>query len=180
MIIDVSDFTSRPYKVPNQPESPDFAEFVEDKEIELATRYLLGWDLWELFNEAVNGSGALEDRFTDLLNGAFYEYAGINYKYEGWKNLVRPGIYADWMPNISSKLTNIGVVRNDSPQQSKLEEDQYPFSVGPWNRFVKLSGFNGTHGYNYRNTLYGFLKVNEATYPEWEYNCPPFRNRFDL
>jgi hypothetical protein len=180
MIIDVTDFSKRPYKVPNQQESPDFPEFVEAKEIELATRYLLGWDLWEEFIAALEASGDLDAKWEALRDGAMYDYNGVNYKYEGWISLIRPGIYSDWLPMISEKLTNVGMIQNASPKETKFIEDQYPFQIGMWNKFVKNVGFHGQFGYNYKNTFYGFMKANEADYDNWVFRCPPIKNRFDI
>ena len=180
MIIDVSDFLKRPYKIPNQEESQDFAEFVEAKEIELATRYLLGWDLWEEFKAALEASGTLEEKWEALRDGAMYEYNGVNYHYDGWVDMVRPGIYSEWLPNISEKLTNVGMINNNSPRESKYIEDQYPFQVGTWNKFVSKVGFNRGYGYNCKNSFYGFMKANEADYDGWKFKCPPLKNRFDL
>jgi len=180
MIIDVSDFRKRPYKIPNQEESQDFQEFVEAKEIELATKYLLGWELWEEFAAALEASGALDAKWEALRDGGTYEYSGVEYKFGGWVDLVRPGIYSEWLPNISDKLTNIGVINNSAPQQSKFIEDQYPFQVGTWNKFVSKVGFHTAYGYNCKDTFYGFMLANEADYENWEFRCPPLKNRFDL
>lgn len=173
-MIDVTDFTARPYKVPNQNESHEFADFIADKEAELAGRYLLGWELWEEFKAALEGSGALEDRFEKLRDGEYYTYNGVQYKYSGWVDLVRPGIYADWIPKIAEKQTNVGVVRNSPVQQATLEEDQYPFSVGPWNEFVKKAGCSQI------NSFYGWMKSREDEFDNWEYCQPPRRNRWDV
>ena len=180
MIIDVTDFLKRPYKIPNQEESLEFEEYVEAKEIELATRYLLGWELWDKFIAALAASGALDAKWENLRDGADYEYEGVTYHYDGWADLVQPGIYSDWLPNISEKLTNVGMINNSAPQQSKYVEDQYPFAVGTWNKFCAKVGFLGCYGYNYKNTFYGFMKANESDYTTWEFNIPPVKNRFDI
>lgn len=180
MIIDVSDFQKRPYKIPNQEESPDFEEFVAAKEIELATKYLLGWELWNEFTAALEASGSLDQKWIDLRDGAEYESSGVTYKYAGWIDLVRPAIYSEWLPSISEKLTNVGMINNSAPQQAKYIEDQYPFQIGKWNEFVSKVGFVTWYGLNCRDTFYGFMKANESDYDAWEFNCPPLKNRFDI
>lgn len=180
MIIDVTDFLKRPYKIPNQEESRDFAEFVEAKEIELATKYLLGWDLWNEFNDAINASGDPDQKWIDLRDGAEYTYNDKTYKYLGWVDLIKPGIYSEWLPLMTDKLTNVGMINNATPQQAKFIEDQYPFQVGTWNNFAAKVGFYRRYGYNCVNSFHGFMKANEDTFTNWEFICPPVKNRFDL
>ena len=181
MIIDPTDFLDRPYKIPNQEESRDFLKFIEDKEDELA-RLLLGNDLWEEFDSAINGSGVLDTIYERLRDGATYEYNNKTYRYAGWVDMIRPGIFSEWLPNTTMKLTNIGYVVNDAPDKSKLLDNQYEFQVSHWNKFVSKVGYHPAYGYQYRDSFYGFLKVNSDDYSSWSFTCPriKLKNRFDL
>ncbi len=187
MIIDSTDFTDRPYKVPNQEEARDFIGFIEDIEERLAMGTLvdecvtlLGVDLWTDFLAGLESSGTIEDRWLKLRDGATYTYNGKTYKYNGWVDMVRPGIYSKWLPLTSDKLTNIGFVKNNAPQQSKLTEDYYPSVVQYWNELAKKVGHNAGYGYNYINSFYGFMKANEADYENWVFRCPTYKNRHDF
>lgn len=186
MIIDATDFTNRPNKVPNQEESRDFISFIEAEEEAFACWHheehfqLLGKELWEEFKAALAGSGTLETKWQNLKDGAEYTYQGKTYRYGGWVDMIRPGIYARWIPNIPYKLTNIGYVENSAPEKSKLLEDQYPFVVQEWNKFVDKVGHAHQYGYNYRNSFYGFMKANASDYPSWVFKCPHLKNRHDL
>jgi hypothetical protein len=187
MIIDATDFIQRPYKVPNQPEARDFVSIIESLEKTLADGTildeccsLLGVDLWSAFEAGLASSGTVEQHWLDLKNGSDYQYAGKTYKYSGWVNMIRPGIFAKWIPETTFKLTNIGFVENSAPDKSKLMDDNYPFIVKHWNEFARAVGYQPECGYNYKNSFYGFMKANESNYPEWVFKCPTFKNRHDL
>lgn len=188
MIIAVSDFVNRPYKLPNEPESPDFEDFIEAVEEEIAIKYLLGVELWEAFNDEVNssGSGVPSDFFAKLRDGSTYTYSGILYKYNGWVDLIRPALYSNWQPEGTYKFTNVGWTRNkanSAPQgynQSELIEDQYQFHVKHWNDFASKVGCNGRNCYNRKNTFYGFMKSEEGNFDDWVFSCPAFKNRYDF
>lgn len=186
MIIDVSDFDNRPYKVPNQPESPDFEAFIEQAEEELAIKYLLGVELWEEFQTALESSGPLDAKWSALKDGATYVNGGVTYKYKGWVDMVRPAIYSQWHPEGTWKFTNVGWVENNAnsaPQagnQSKLIDDPYPFMVKYWNEFITKVGFEVSYGYNCKHSFYGFMKANESDYDNWVFNWPHFKNRHDI
>jgi hypothetical protein len=173
MIIDATDFNDREYKVPNQEESRDFISFIETAEEELAIKYLLGAELWQDFQDGLASSGTIDPIWLALKDGADYEYGGKSYRFNGWVDLVKPGIYADWIPLGTQKFTNIGWIENSAPQQSKLIDDQYSFHVTYWNKFVAKVG-------GYKNSFYGFMRSNEDDYEGWLFNCPQAKNRFDL
>ncbi len=179
MIIDPVHFNERPYKVPNQEESRDFSAFIEQAEDDIA-RMLLGHELWDEFNAAVNESGSLDDPTRDLLDGAYYTYNEKTYQYKGWVDLVRPVIFSLWLPNSTYKLTNIGYVENTPTDKSTLIVDQYQFQIDVWNKFIEKVGYSAMWGHHHLNSFYGFMKANEDNYPTWEFTCPKPKNRFDL
>lgn len=187
MIIDPTDFNDRPYKIPNQEEARDLSSLLAEWEESLADGTirdecctLLGVELWEAFIAGLQTSGDIEERWLRLRDGAEYDYAGKAYKYRGWTDMVRPGVYAKWIPTTTWKLTNIGWVENSAPDKSKLVEDPYPFIVENWNKFAKAVGYRAECGYNYINSFYGFMKANEDDYPDWIFKCPTFKNRHDF
>lgn len=179
MIIDTTDFVNRPCKVPNQEESRDFISFLETQEEEYG-KMLLGYPLWEEFKAGLVTSGTIEQRWLDLKNGAEYEYSSKVYKYTGWVDMIKRAIMHDWVPLTTWKLTNIGFVENNAPQQSKLIDDPYPLMVEHWNEFVKKVGGNHNFAYNCKESFYGFMKANESDYDGWRFTCPHFKNRHDL
>lgn len=179
MIIDVTDFNDRPYKVPNQEESRDFQAFIEMKEEELG-RMILGNALFEEFRDALEGSAPIDSIWDGLRDGASYDYQGRTYRYKGWVDMFRDGIFSEWLPNLTYKLTNVGFIENATPQQAKLLEDQYPFQVHYWNKFVSKVGYQHGYGYSCKDSFYGFMKANSSDYPSWVFKCPRYKNRFDL
>lgn len=177
MIISLTDFNERPYRIPNQNESPDLSSFLAAEEMKLAVKYLLGYDLWIEFTEALEASGPLDTKWEELLNGAEYTYGDDTYYYAGWADMVKPALYALWIPQGTWKFTNIGYVENNAPQQSVLMDDPSGFIVSAWNDFVNKAGFD-----YHCHTFYGFMKSKNTsvpeTYPSWKYNQPPLKNRF--
>lgn len=187
MIIDATDFTIRPYKAPNQDESRDFTSFIEDVEERLAMGLvpdekvqLLGPTLWEQFQTGLATSGTIEQRWLDLRDGVNYSYQNGYYHYAGWVDLIRPAIFSRWIPMTTDKLTNIGFIKNNAPQQSKLTEDNYPSIVQHWNEMVKKVGIEHHNCYNYKNSFYGFMKANASDYPDWNFVAPQYKNRYDF
>lgn len=169
MIIDLTDFDDRPYKVPNQEESRDFLSFIEKTEEMLAVKYLLGRDLWEEFQAALETSGVIDPHWLLLRDGGEYTYNTKTYHFTGWVDMVRPGIFALWLPHLTYKLTNVGYVVNSAPQQSELVDDQYQFHIEAWNEFV-----------NKARLFERFMTTNKSDYIGWKFHCPMMKNRFDL
>jgi hypothetical protein len=187
MIIDATNFRDRPYKVPNQEESRDFISFIEQAEEQIARGTvpgekvcLLGSALWDEFQAGLATSGEIEARWVAIRDGANYTHNGKTYHYPGWVEMLTPGIFALWVPNIPYKLTNIGYVENDAPDKSTLLDDQYPFIVNAWNDFVSKVGGNRNYAYTCIDSFYGFMKANESDYDNWVFRCPHFKNRHDL
>lgn len=179
MIIDPTDFDDKPYKVPNQEENRDFVAFIEAKEEELAIM-ILGSELWEEFKEGLATSAPVDTIWEFLRDGGFYDYNDTQYQYKGWVDMIRPGIFSEWAPEGTYKLTNVGYVVNNATEKSTLAEDQYAFQVTHWNKFVSKVGYSYPYGYNYKNSFYGFMKANSEDYPSWHFKCPRYKNRYDL
>lgn len=181
MILQLTDFNDRPYKIPNQNESRDLESWIEAKENELL-KLILGYELWKEFTEALDGSGELEQKWIDLRDGAEYEYGGKTYKYNGLVDLLRPAIYALWVPEGTWKFTNSGYVQNEqTPDNSVTLNTSDEFQAVRWNEFVsKCNGFCLSQC----NTFYGFMKADEAlaepNYPDWDFTAQKFKNRYGL
>lgn len=181
MILEESDFLTRPYKIGNQKESPDLEDFIVESERGLLIS-LLGYELYSLLKDAVEGSGELESRFSSLINGAEYNYNDKLYEYRGLKDLLRPAVYSMYVEENSYKFTNIGMVQNNAPQQSTLIES-LEFVVRAWNDYCAKAGSYYRYSClsdSQENSFYGFMKANESYYPEWHYKRPEPRNRFQL
>ena len=179
MIIDPTDFNDRPYKVPNQEESRDFISFIEEKEEELGIM-ILGQELWDEFTEALASSGPLDTIWEELRDGGLYDYQNKQYNYAGWVDMVRPGIFAEWLPQTTWKLTNVGYIENSTPDKATLVDNQYDFHVHHWNKFVSKVGYSYPYGYNCKNSFYGFMTAHADDYPTWDFRCPRYKNRYDL
>lgn len=177
MFLQLTDFQARPYRIPNQQESPDLEQFIERTEEDLLI-CLLGYELYSEFVANVDTSSP-ESRWVDLRDGADYLYAGHPYKYSGIVEMLKPAVYSKWIDPGAYKFTNVGYVQNNAPKESTTL-DQSGFRVEAWNRYVKLAYDRGSR----KNTWYGFMKATEADYQGWEFStcneCVQYQNRFDL
>lgn len=178
MFLQLSDFTGRPYRIPNQEESPDLEAFIarEEKSILIC---LMGYEMYTEF--AANAvTSDPEDRWAALLNGAEYSYSNKTYKYNGVVDMLVPAVYSRWLDKGAYKFTNVGYMQNNAPNESKVMEDQEPFRIESWNDFVRKAYDCG----NQKNTWYGFMRANESDYPTWEHDvcdaCFQYQNRFGL
>lgn len=180
MIIDVTDFLERPYKIPNQDESKDFNSFLSSAEEDILIS-LLGYELYAAFLEGLDSSGDIAEIWTALRDGAEYEFVGKTYKYNGLKDLLKPELYSFWMTAGQYKFTNTGWLVNrpalgrDGGQVSDtIDADE--FRIQYHNEFVRKVGING----NLANTFYGFMVANEENYENWEFTQPLLTNRYSL
>jgi hypothetical protein len=197
MLIIPADFNDRPYRIPNQSESPDLAAFLNKEEDRIAVDYLLGFDLFTDFRKAYEASirptdpVPLDPKWQTLINGAAYtpypdSIDGHFYYYTGWVNMIRPALYSLWIPKGAYKLTNVGYVENTPTQQSSLI-DNYQFEIESWNDFVNKAtgnsfdsyGVYNINAYNY-NSFYGFMSANTDDYEGWQFRAPQYKNRFDF
>lgn len=176
MILDLTDFLDREYKIPNQNESRDLEAFIEKHEKEIL-KELLGYELFAELEAALESSAELEDRWVDLRDGAEYTYNDKTYKWLGLVDLLKPAVYSRWINVGTYKFTNVGFVQNNAQQQSATLEDMEPFIVRAWNEFVLKVGYNYEQRFG---TLYGFMKANEADYDGWCFTEQKFKNRHSL
>lgn len=177
MFLTLSDFNARPYRIPNQQESPDLQPFIDDREEEILL-CLLGYEMHAEFVANVDTSD-VEQKWIDLRDGKTYTYSGNLYKYAGIVDMLRPAVYAEWIDSGAYKLTNVGYIQNNAPKESQVLDHEV-FKVEAWNRYIKKAYDCGSQ----RNTWYGFMKANESNYPEWEFraeaDCLQYRNRWSL
>lgn len=181
MILDLSHFDDRPYRIPNQQESRDLLEFIEANERKLLIE-LLGFELYTDFKEGIETSGTIEQIWLDLRDGADYVCNEKTYHFDGLIDVLIPAIYSLWIPQNAYKFTNIGMVNNNAPQQATTI-DNTPDIVNAWNDYcVKVGAyFTGSMLTRSRvNTFYGFMKENAEDYDNWTFCEPKAQNRFSL
>lgn len=177
MILDPSDFDDRPYRIPNQQESKDFPEFIEDAEEQILVQ-LLGYEFFKELEDALNTSNP-DQIYVDLRDGAEYTSSGKTYKYNGLVDLLRPAVFSLWIDQNAYKFTNIGHVNNSPPQQSTVIDSE-PFVVQAWNAFVVRAGGSCNYSrstWNRMDNLYGFYQANKANYPTLVWKSPELKNR---
>ena len=177
LFVSASDFLRKPYKIPNQEESNEFAEWLEDKEEEVL-RTLLGNELWEAFRNAV-AEDTTTARWVNLKDGDDYEYGGYTFEWQGMNKMLIPYIYSIYVRESFEKITNIGPGVNTVANFTVI--NPAPTIARAQNVFARLVG----GCYNAADSLYGFLLANyEDTYTEWDpiqdWKNPGKENLFDL
>jgi len=175
-LLSTTDFLTRPYKIPNQNESPELATFIEEAEEQVLTD-LLGYEFYTTFITDYETSGTPAQKWLDLAEGADYVYGDITYKWKGMVDLLKPIVYARWMDVGAYKFTNVGWIQNSAQENSNLIDSEQ-FRVQYVNEYAKKAGIN----YNLYNTLWGFLEVNKEDYADdnLEWTEPLTQNRLGL
>lgn len=178
-----NDFTNKPYKIPNQEESKDFDQWLEDKEDEVLNR-LLGFQLWDAFSNAIEG-GTTTAKWVNLRDGDTYEYGGYTFKWMGMNKMLIPYVYAMFIRESFDKLTASGVTLNGTT--NAVPGANFTI-ISPATRITTAqNAFSRMAGgcYNAANSLYGFLLAKyETDYTEWSplstWEDPGKENVFDL
>lgn len=180
MIVEPSDFTARPYRIPNREESQDFIDFLENYEARVL-KDILGYSLYHAFKTALAG-GSPADKWVKLRDGAEYTQFNTLYKYEGMKALLVPYLYSMWLKETVEKHTAEGVLINSNSviQGTGTTNTE---SVSPsrkissaYNHFSDQVGDWKNQG----NTLYGFLTANIADYESWHFTEPGTMNIWNI
>ena len=176
LFVDEYDFIYTPYKVPNQSESTSFQTYLAVKEEDIL-KALMGWEFWAEFWAAITGVAPAQ-KYIDIRDGAEYTYGGETFKYEGLNDFLVPAIWAHWQRDNAFKVTNIGVGINTKTDFTNLNPgnvisrayNEYSYKVG--------------NEECYRNTFWGFMQANYATYTAWEafedFNDPGTLNSFGI
>lgn len=162
MIIDQTYFVRRlnlPQKG-NAEGLADILSFVDQYETEYL-QCVLGTVLWQAFSDGTEGSGIADQRWLDLLNGKDFTYKNCTHHWNGFApaSKISPiANYVYWhyvdrrgMGEVT--LTGVTVSSTDNNRTVNAVDTL----VDAWNRMVDMN-----------KDLYRFLKVNQATYPEWK------------
>jgi len=179
MFVDSTDFLAIPYKIPNQEETRAFVDWIESEEAKIL-KEVLGLPLYNAFIEGLETSGAIDQKWIDLRDGAEYDYSDSTYEYLGLVDFLKPEIYSRWVVLNYRKLTTAGVVINQGVQNTITNNPDVEFAQYH-NEFVEKIG----NICNQKNTLYGFLTVNEEDYEEdgeviWNPTEQKLTNQFNL
>ena len=172
MLVALSDFEDRPYRIQDQEENKDLESFLESKEEDIL-RALLGTATYNDFITAIAGSPA--QKWIDLRDGKVYTYGGVEYEYKGLVDLLVPCIFAYWVKETNDKYTNSGTVRNSPAMNSTAVSPARRISEA-YARFCTKVG----NECEYCDTLYGFMLANSSDYPDWVFKEPEPMNQFDI
>lgn len=172
MILALSDFEVRPYRIPDQEENKDLLDFIEAREEDIL-RGLLGTATYNEFVTAIGGSPA--QKWIDLRDGETYTIGDTEYEYRGLVDLLVPCVFALWVKETNDKYTNSGTVRNSPAMNSTALSPSRRISEA-YCKFLEKVGDECNH----EDNLYGFMYANQADYPDWVFKCPSPMNQFDI
>ena len=166
MIIDHTYFTQK-LSLPQRGNTEGqelIADFIEQYEEEYL-KCALGYDLWKAFSDGIAGSGAVDQRWTDLLDGLEFTYLSRNYNWDGFatakKTPIANYVYYKWMEDQAEHNTLVGTAIQNADNNSRV--NAVTKMVDAWNRMVDMN-----------RTLWMFLKANADTYPEWVDESYPY------
>lgn len=179
MFVDSTDFTDIPYKIPNQEETRAFVDWIEAEETKIL-KEVFGLPLYNAFIEGLDTSGSIEQKWIDLRDGAEYDYEDSTYEYLGLVDFLKPEIYSRWILLNYRKLTSSGVIINTGQQNTTVQNPDVEFAQYH-NEYVNKIG----NICKQKNTLFGFLTVNEEDYEEdgeviWNFTDQKLTNQFNL
>jgi hypothetical protein len=170
MILTLNDFDKNSeFYIPTQKDSPGLLNFIEREEEDIL-RKLLGNELYDQFIEGLEGSPA--SLWIDLLDGDSYD---TKYKYRGIKHTITGYVYARWIEETSSRLTNSGFVTAVQTEGTQTVQPMERMVIA-WNKFARRAGSHC----NRENSLYGFLDFNRDTYENWEWDDPGYMNHLGI
>lgn len=174
MIIDQSYFTGK-LNLPQTGNNEGLLlvnEFIERYEPEYLQK-VLGYNLWKAFSEGIDGSGEIEQRFIDLLEGKEFEYSGKTYKWVGFETKpIQNYVYYHFLDNAAYDTVQVG--HSVGKLDNAIAVAPEVKAINAWNEMVLEN-----------HILYKFLQANKTTYPEWD-SCQSSnevyhrKNRFDL
>lgn len=141
-------------------------QFIERYEPELLEK-VLGPGLFQAFTDEVysSGSGDIEQRFLDLLDGVSFSYNNRPYRWVGFRNTalrtpIANYVYYKFLEDLANSVTLTGVAESQTDNNRTVSHNSR--MVDAWNEMI-----------DYNNMLWAFLYTNKTVYPEWqEYNYP--------
>jgi len=166
MFVDIDNFNTPPYDLPNLEGNATFLDFVEREE-KLLLINLLGISLYREFVDGLLDV-VIEQRWLDLRDGADYFNFSKSYAWVGMETMLTPYIYFKWLEYGVDHTTGVGVVVANT-ENSIVNSPVYKLDRA-WREFINYVG-------NYlqlENSLYGFLQnsgeVYATVYPIDEYS----------
>jgi len=170
--VTVSDFDKIPYNLPNgDTQNTDFEDFMGVMEQEVLRKHL-GHLLYD--DLIANGLVAPAQRLASLINGAYYEYSDITYKWVGLNKMLIPYLYVVRTNATLDSHTGTGINVPSVENADKISFRQRASRA--WNVFADAYGVCKSH----RNSLYGFIQANLIDYSEFVYRDPKHMNPYGL
>lgn len=135
----------------------DVEGFIQTHEPEYLQK-VLGYDLWKAFTDGIAGSGAVDDRWNKLLQGAEFTYNSRNSVWPGFEAKPSPisqYVYYRQQEDAASDTVLAGTSTGATDNATRVSP--LPKMIDAWNKMVELNIL-----------LWNFLYANKALYPEWK------------
>jgi len=159
--VTISDFDKIPYNLPPKDvQNTDFESWMDIEE-EKVLRCLLG----HLFYDELiaNALYLPEEKWSRLVDGAYYVYSGIDYKWIGLNKMLKPYLYVMRTKQTLDHHTSTGIELAQVETALKISFRQR--AADAWNVFVNAYGIEK----NQRESLYGFIQANLTDYTNFKY-----------
>lgn len=134
-------------------------QLVEQYETEFL-RKVLGYDLWLAFTEGIEGSGTVEQRWVDLLEGIVFDFKGVNRVWIGFSpdSKITPianYCYYRYLEDTASDVTLAGTATGAVDNNTRTS----PMTkmVNAWNDMVDM--LHPLNGYLHKNKTYPEYKI---------------------
>jgi hypothetical protein len=156
MFVDIDNFNTPPYDLPNLAGNETFLDFVEREE-KIILLDLLGASL---YNEFILGleETVIEQRWKDLRDGVLYSNYSKSYKWVGMEVMLTPYIYFKWLEYGDDHASGVGIVVANT-ENSIVSTPVYKLDRA-WREFIRYVGSN----WFLENSLYGFLQNSGSIY----------------
>lgn len=193
-----SDYFINDIALPNLEEVQNTFEDVMDRYQEQYMKYLLGYDLYKLFDTTILGGEPYDQIWDDFINGAefSFEFCGktVTQMWNGLVNgeeisLLSYFTYYEYRKNNASTTTSINDVQglpenavkvNDVPKRSNAHNKGLEL-YGEIPLFAGFDKYSDTYEYyNDEPSAYNFLNANRADYPTWRFKPLGRTNSFGI
>jgi hypothetical protein len=164
-LVSIQDFKT-PYLVSLELEN-NFEEFIAGAQKEILID-LLSINLYNKFEEGLDATPPIDERWEKLLNGTTYKISYVTYRWKGMKELLVPAIYAKYYREIVYQFNGITASQAKS-ENSELINPAHKI-VNAYNKFSEIAGYgflSGEQGFFStleENTLFGYLYWSGSTY----------------
>ena len=170
--VTLADFDKLPYSIPaGDIESTDFVEFMTAAEEDVLRKFF-GHVFYDLL--IANALYLPEQKWVDLVDGAYYIYSGVTYKWVGLNKMLVPYLYFMRTRVTLDTHTVNGI--ETAKVENAIKKSPRQRLANAYNAFGKAYGVCK----NQKESLYGFIITNLADYENFIYKDPKLLTPYGL